>query len=140
MPLWDDGHTGSNGGVRYLLTGTAPNRQLTVEWTIRSYSGETGNYTKTFQAWLFETSNVVQYVYGTGTAATSASIGIANSSTTYQSVSTSTNTASTTTPNNSVTTWAGSGRTYVFTPPSFRIAVGRLLQELSAGRMCFVPV
>ena len=117
MPLWDDGHTGSNGGVRYLLTGTAPNRQLTVEWTIRSYSGETGNYTKTFQAWLFETSNVVQYVYGTGTAATSASIGIASSSTTYQSVSTSTNTASTTTPNNSVTTWAGSGRTYVFTPP-----------------------
>ena len=36
MPLWDDGHTGSNGGVRYLLTGTAPNRQLTVGWTIRS--------------------------------------------------------------------------------------------------------
>ena len=23
MPLWDDGHTGSNGGVRYLLSGTA---------------------------------------------------------------------------------------------------------------------
>ena len=32
MPYWDDLHTGTNGKVHYLLTGTAPNRSLVIEW------------------------------------------------------------------------------------------------------------
>lgn len=124
MPLWDDGHTGSNGGVRYLLSGTAPNRKLTIEWTIRSYSGETGNFTKTFQVWLFETTNVVQFVYGSGTNMTSASIGIAASSSDYQSISTPGHSSSTVTINNAVSSWPGSGRSYTFTPPVIQNCTG----------------
>src|SRR5689334_13422783 len=31
-PLWDDMATASTGNVNYVLSGTAPNRVLTIEW------------------------------------------------------------------------------------------------------------
>jgi hypothetical protein len=113
MPWWDDLHTGTNGNVRYQLLGTSPNRKLVVEWNVRNL-GESGNFTKTVQVWLFESSFAIQFVYGTGTAGSSASVGIATSATEYQSVTTSSNTASTTTTNNTLTSFPAAGRFYLF--------------------------
>ena len=117
MPWWDDMGTGTNGNVQYQLLGTSPNRKLVVEWRVRNI-GETGNYTKTYQLWLFESNFAIQFVYGTGTAGSSASIGMSTSATEYQSVTTTSNTASTTTPANTQSTFPASGRYYLFTPAS----------------------
>lgn len=120
-PLWDDLHTGTNGSVTYKVIGTSPNQKLCIEWNVNSLSGggSTFPFDKTFQVWLFETTNIVQLVYGAGLNVTSASVGIASANTSYQSVTTSTNTVSTTTPNNANTVWAGSGTSYIFTPPAY---------------------
>ncbi|MBX3267822.1 MAG: fibronectin type III domain-containing protein [Acidobacteria bacterium] len=63
----------SNGGrVHYIVTGTAPNRVLTVEWR-NMYSGgfanpvQCGTPDLTFQIRLYETSGVIEYVYGSMT-------------------------------------------------------------------------
>lgn len=56
------------GKVHFKVIGTAPNRKLVVEWVnIRipyATYAESGTY-GTFQVWLNETSNVVNFVYGT---------------------------------------------------------------------------
>lgn len=63
----------TNGGrVHYLVTGTAPNRVLTVEWR-NMFSGgfanpvQCGTPDLTFQIRLYETSGVIEYVYGSMT-------------------------------------------------------------------------
>jgi len=56
----------TTGELSYLTTGTAPNRVLTVQWkSYRAYfaTGDECN----FQIKLYETSNIVQVVYGTFT-------------------------------------------------------------------------
>ncbi|MBU3661271.1 MAG: T9SS type A sorting domain-containing protein [Flavobacteriales bacterium] len=121
-PWWDDMHTGSNGNVRYKTIGSSPNRKFVVEWNFRTYSDESGNFTKTCQVWLFETSNIVQFVYGTGTSVTrtnGSQIGIASSNTSYQGINTTAHTSSTSTTNNGQTAWPGSGRSYLFSPITY---------------------
>lgn len=115
---WDDMSTCTTGKVHYRLTGAAPNRVLTVEWLFGNLSENSGAYTKTVQVRLYETTNVVEIVYGTngGAAYSSATVGIASSSTSYQSVSTATNTSSNSVPNDANTTLPASGRRYTFTP------------------------
>jgi hypothetical protein len=50
--------------LSYQLTGTAPNRVLTVQWThMKSWSGSGQNFN--FQLKLYETSSVIEFVYGT---------------------------------------------------------------------------
>lgn len=62
----------SGGRVHYIVTGTAPNRVLTVEWR-NMFSGGFGNPVQcgtpdlTFQIRLYETSGVIEYVYGSMT-------------------------------------------------------------------------
>ncbi|MGZ3901520.1 MAG: hypothetical protein ACXVDC_14430, partial [Bacteroidia bacterium] len=80
-PLWDDQKTGTSGSVNYKLTGTSPNRVLTVEWLkmLWYYSG-TGDMIS-YQVKLYETSNRIEFVYNQGATAVysgspSASIGI----------------------------------------------------------------
>lgn len=76
-PLWDDLQCRNN--VRYKLTGTAPNRVLTIEWLNMEW-----NYTATgavisFQVMLYETTNVIEFIYRQETGAVtsgSASIGL----------------------------------------------------------------
>ena len=54
------GQTGSS--IQYLLSGSAPNRVLTIQWKgYRRWSASSNNYN--FQIKLFETSNIVQFVY-----------------------------------------------------------------------------
>jgi hypothetical protein len=75
-PFWDDHGTGSNGSVKYLVDGTAPNRILKVQWQVAMPWSTTVAYNTTFQAWLYETSGKIEYRYGTMATAGSASIGL----------------------------------------------------------------
>lgn len=100
-------------GVEYLLSGTAPNRVLTVEWKT-NLGGDNPYFITctepsmhTYQVRLYEGSNriVLHYntmvVPGNANATSSASIGIANGSNDFISVTPgTTSTASSTTANN----------------------------------------
>ena len=67
-PYWDDLYVGTNGQVHFKVIGSAPNRKLVVEWQNmqipRVGSGTTG--AGTFQAWLYESTGVIEFVYGSG--------------------------------------------------------------------------
>ena len=118
-PWGADMGTGSNGGVKYLLTGSSPNRIFIVQYeTVHTWS--TSNpINNTYQIWLYETTGQIQFRYGSlATSGTFAhGIGICGSSiTNYQSVVVTTglnSTASVT----SNTTAPASGVMYSFTPP-----------------------
>lgn len=85
-PLWDDLATGSSGSVNYQLTGTAPNRVLTVEWKEMEWRYTATNWAISFQCKLYETSNRIEFIYqrsgggaGNNLDAPDASIGLAGS-------------------------------------------------------------
>ena len=122
-PYFDDLWTGTNGKVHYKVTGSAPNRKLTIEWLNeqipRVGSGNTG--AGTFQAWLFETTGVIEFVYGSGVALNSAnggySIGLqSGAATNFASVTSTGPTVSYAAANNTQTNAIASGTGYVFTP------------------------
>jgi hypothetical protein len=122
-PYFDDLWTGTNGRVQYKVAGTAPNRMLVVEWLNeqipRVGSGSTG--AGTFQAVLYETTGVIEFIYGSGIALNSAnggySIGLqSGAATNFASVTSSSNTVSYVTANNTQTGAIASGREYKFTP------------------------
>ncbi|MES2544842.1 MAG: GEVED domain-containing protein [Bacteroidota bacterium] len=118
-PCFDDMHTATTGKVHAVVTGTAPNRILTVEWLFANYADRNIAYTKTVQVVLEETTNIIHFTYGANTNSTSlvsATIGINNTTALFQCVTTTTNTASTTA-NNSTTVFPASGRRYTWTPP-----------------------
>ena len=77
-PWWDGTYTGSvasGGGVSYVLTGTAPNRVLTVQWNL-TYTSNGAVGTK-YQVKLYEGSNKIEYIYGMApVATTTASVGM----------------------------------------------------------------
>lgn len=56
--------TGST--IRTELSGTAPNRVFTIQWKNFRWSGTTGD-SFNFQIKLFETTNLIQFVYGSFT-------------------------------------------------------------------------
>ena len=117
LPYWDDNYTDANGNVQYLLTGVAGSRRLVIEYNL-SYLGNTGAADKRFQIWLFETSNIIQFVYGAGNNFNGGfSLGIlSNGTTDLNSVSTATHTCSNVTANDNNLVWPGSGRSYLFNP------------------------
>ena len=67
-PLWDDNQTGASGNVNYKLTGTSPNRVLTIEWKALRWnkSGYSAG-TIDVQTKLYETTNIIEFVYNRGT-------------------------------------------------------------------------
>jgi len=87
-PISGDNAIRSTGKVHYKVTGTSPNRVLVVEWVdLRipfSSATETGTYCK-FQALLYESTGIIEYVYGRmynmGTAASSRGIYFATGTT-----------------------------------------------------------
>ncbi|MCB0710963.1 MAG: choice-of-anchor D domain-containing protein [Ignavibacteriae bacterium] len=137
-PLWDHQHMYDGGcspsidpdiGVYYEVTGTAPNRVLTVEWRTQFNSGGTYYWYNCtngpllrYKARLYEGTNKIELQYGQmyQGLALSASIGIAASSTNFYSVSPGAPpTASSTTANNAVnlaSTGIQEGLIYQFTP------------------------
>lgn len=133
--LWDDLATGPSGQVHYVVTGSAPNRILTVEFQGMAFSGNTTPDVN-FQIKLYETTNVIEFVYGAmslGTATYTASIGLADMLANSTTADLNQNhfisitpaapaTASRLVANNSVNNAAisgflPSGTTYTFTPP-----------------------
>lgn len=136
--MWDDLKTGTNGNVTYQLTGAAPNRSLIVQFKeMQWYYSVTTNFIN-FQIVLRETSNLVEYFYGTmgnapGTSA-SASIGISGATAgNYISITPASPTAtySTTTEFNQINgTHVDflTGNKYTFSPP---VAVPNDLQAIS---------
>ncbi len=110
---WDNLST-TGGAVVYKVIGTAPNRTLIVDWKVTIQTPATAG--ANFQVWLSETSNNIQFVYGTNMVANAGgySVGIAGSTTAldYVSITTSTATASSATVNNSNTTAITSGTSY----------------------------
>ncbi len=82
---WDDLRlvysSGPMGRIQYLIQGTAPNRVFIIEWNkVSPYGDSLGTTWATFQLRLYETTNVIEFVYDTaffgGSYNYSASIGI----------------------------------------------------------------
>ena len=118
-PYWDDLATGTTGSVRTLVTGTAPNRIFKVEWNVTIPRDLVGAANSTFQAWLYESSNKVEYRYGTmGTPSFgSASVGYTVNATTFSNITLGSNTESTVTANDVNTTVPTSGTMFAYTLP-----------------------
>jgi hypothetical protein len=121
---WEDLCTGTNGKVHYKVVGAAPNRKLVVEWQnmqITRGAGCAGTGNGTFQVWLFESTGVTQFVYGSIQAANAVdggySVGMQSGvATNFASVTTTSNTVSYATANNAQTNAISAGTAYVFTP------------------------
>lgn len=130
---------GSTAKIHYKLIGSAPNRVLIIEWNNMklNYSGYGTSTTGdgTYQVRLYETTGVVEFVYGSMNIATAFGtapiIGFSNGSTAGKiaSITSSTNTVATngtTFAGNTYSTGVitnlnssanGSRRVYTFTPP-----------------------
>ncbi len=119
--LWDDNATGPDGYVKYLVSGTAPNRVLVLHWFVAGSRSLTSNpATASFQVLLYETSNKIEYRYGTISlynAAPTLSVGLTSVANPggYMSITTSDNSLSTSTANNANATAPPSGTMYSFT-------------------------
>ncbi|MBK9733411.1 MAG: hypothetical protein IPO83_19330, partial [Chitinophagaceae bacterium] len=131
-PLWEDNNT-TGGAVEYLTTGSVGSRILTVQWTGMHVgsSGNSGQPTISLQVKLYETTGIIQFIYGATSAAftsTTASIGISGASGNYRSVTPlsppNTSTTSTVTENTSVSSAVNfpTGTTYTFTAPSLSLS------------------
>ena len=123
-PYWDDLCTGSTGKVHYKVVGAAPTRKLVIEWfNMEARNGgcnDVGNLI--FQAWLFESTGVFEFVYGAMPAAPSVdggySIGTqAGALTNFASVTTLNNSVSYTVANNTQLDAIAAGTAYIFAPP-----------------------
>jgi uncharacterized repeat protein (TIGR01451 family) len=132
--------TSLSGKVHYKVTGSAPNRVLTVEWLNQTiiYEGAGTSIDGTYQLRLYESSGVIETVYGAMNRNTSTGfsggmdpqyVGFSTTTTAFQTVNFGTNTPNTigTAFANQATLGAaipnlntpvdGSRRVYSFTPP-----------------------
>ncbi len=121
-PYWDDLWVGNNGKVHYKVVGSAPSRKLVVEWTgmqVPRVAAATAG-AATFQAWLYESTGMIEFVYGPGmavnTANSGASVGLATAAASFASVTVTTNTVSYATANDTNTAAIPAGTKYTFTP------------------------
>lgn len=130
-PLWDDlwgvgtGTTAAPANyIRYTTTGTAPNRVMTIQWLNARWIWTGASAAISFQLKLYETTNVIDFVYRTQTGTlsnASASIGLADiftGSGNFLSLSGVTNaaTASSTTETSNIATKPATNFTVRFTP------------------------
>ncbi|WP_131387657.1 T9SS type A sorting domain-containing protein [Flavobacterium suncheonense] len=126
-PLWDDldGSGPATSLASYEVTGSAPNRVLTVEWKNWEWNYSSTSAVISFQVKLYETTNEIEFVYrqeATAVASGSASIGIGSAtgsgSGSYLNLTSVTapavsSTASTT----NINTKPATGQIFKFTPP-----------------------
>ena len=123
-PLWDDNATGAAGNVNYKLTGTAPNRILTVEWKEIEWNYGATTWGLSYQCKLYETTNVIEFIYirnGNATAnlnSPSASIGISAATGQFYSLGdvTGAPAVSSVTETTSLSEKPASSQHYIFTP------------------------
>jgi hypothetical protein len=63
-PLWDDlDGSPATSSANYEVTGTVPNRVLTVEWRNWEWNYQSTTPVISFQVKLYETTNVIEFVY-----------------------------------------------------------------------------
>lgn len=114
---WRDQYCPSDGGVYYLLSGSSPNRVLTVEWRVNQCC-VSSSYQVKFQVRLYETTNAIEFVYGSGSSAYgtsyNGSVGVSISSTQFASINTSTPSVSFS--SHSATYYPTSGTLYKLAP------------------------
>ena len=119
MTFWDDLSTGNNGKIHYKLIGSAPNRILVVEFNMYYNWGIYTDYNQTSQICLYEGTNEIVFIYGSGiTNTNSATIGIGGSNASKYLVRTdlTNHTFGNSSPVQNINTWPGSGRKYRFIP------------------------
>mgnify|MGYP000928575637 CR=1 FL=1 len=123
-PFWDDNNM-TGGEIRYSITGTTPNQVLTVNWHNSKIGGGGSTAGAAVSALLrvYETTNVIEFVYGnpyTTTNIVTASVGL-NGTTSFLSVTPAVaSTVSSATANNAInaTVMANlAGKKLTFTPP-----------------------
>lgn len=81
-PLWDDLKAVDSSLITYEVTGSSPNRVLTIEWKTMFIPWSTAAPNANFIVKLYETTNVIEFIYGgfaTPVTAPTASIGLSNS-------------------------------------------------------------
>ena len=82
-PFWDNLLANTANDITYKTTGTSPNRVFTSQW--KNMIWQDGTSAITFQLKLYETTNIVEFIYrseaGSGIATKSASIGITSENT-----------------------------------------------------------
>ncbi|GEO09891.1 hypothetical protein [Segetibacter aerophilus] len=124
-PLWDDNALATTADIRYQLSGTAPNRVFTIEWSRVSWNKNAAAPAIEFQVRLYETSNVIEYHYnrlaGAVGAASGAAIGLTGTSTgagNFMSLSdaSASPSISSTVSTNNISTKPATGQIYRFTP------------------------
>ncbi|WP_396159144.1 GEVED domain-containing protein, partial [Flavobacterium sp.] len=122
-PLWDDQLLST--GVNYQLSGTAPNRVLTVEWLNMRWNWQAAGAVISYQVKLYETTNVIEYVYRQEATAYNAGVtggasiglmGTASSNFISLQDTSATPGLSTSTSKNDITTKPVTGQIYRFTP------------------------
>lgn len=128
-PHWDDLATGTDGAVSYVLTGTAPNRRLAVEWFVNAPANPAGPSNSRFQVWLDEGTNVISFVYGTVVGGGSYSVGIRGSGAgnDFISIDNASDVKTTGTANDAQTAATTAGKRYTFTPLSNDLCSGAFL-------------
>lgn len=127
-PLWDDIDVQSVTNIKYLVTGVAPNRILTIEWANALWDPFAAAAAISFQLKLYETTNIIEFLYKQEAGAiennfggVGASIGLTNGSTgdgNYLSLNNSSNnpTISNTVNTTNISTKPANGQLYRFTP------------------------
>jgi len=126
-PMWDDLDGGvPSSAAAYVVTGTAPNRVLTMEWLNYEmrYGSSVANVS--FQVKLYETTNAIEYVYRDemGTLQSpSATIGIMGT-TSYLTLNNTSSSpvASSTSFTTSISSPPASGQIYKFSIPEICLA------------------
>lgn len=124
-PFWDDNNL-NTGTITYATTGTAPNRIFEVGWNNVNIGGggsTSATNLASFKVRLYETTNVIEFIYGPTMAAAgalSASVGLNDAAGGYISVTpNTTSTVSSSTANDAVSSTANLvGKKFIFAPPA----------------------
>lgn len=137
VPYWDDLCVGSSGTVHKRMIGSPGSRKLVVEWKnmkVPRGTGCDGSGSGTFQVWLYEHTGVIQFVYGSGIAGTSAnggySVGMGGSGD-FASITTAFGTIDYAMSNDAQTNSIAPGTSYLFTPAAVAAPTGGNVTQLT---------
>jgi len=119
--------------IKYAVTGTSPNKILTIEWINMAVYGNTSP-SLNFQAKLYESSGIIEFIYGTMTQGTQIfsytsglnSQTVSNSNANLKTLQVANSTTFTNTPQNNLVTLPANNSKYIFTPPVPTVAAGAL--------------
>jgi hypothetical protein len=128
-PLWDDlDGSPATSSANFEVTGVAPNRVLTIEWRNWEWNWQSTTPVISFQVKLYETTNVIQFVYRqeatdvnagfTGGASIGIGASIGSGAGSFLNLSSvATIAVSSSVPTNDILTKPETGQIYTFIPP-----------------------